>query len=286
VTRPLLVVQNSVDDPPARLAEWLAEAGIELDVREMFAGATLPATLADHCGLLVLGGGMGALDDAEAPWLPAVRALLQEAVRAEVPTLGVCLGAQLITVAFGGRVEVGSAGPELGAQLIAKRAASATDPLFRELPITPDVLQWHFDAITALPAGAVLLASSPVYEAQAFRLGRLCWAVQGHIETEPAIVHAWAVADRHRVKADLDLLLERSDAVHADIAETWRPFAHRFAAVLRDPDAVRAVRAPTVTTAAPITDPAAIRAALAADMQAARGPHGGLPFPAVRDTSD
>jgi GMP synthase-like glutamine amidotransferase len=286
VTRPLLVVQNAADDPPARLGEWLAGAGVELDVREMFAGAALPADLTGHSGLLVLGGAMGARDDDLGPWLPAVRELLRAAVRDEVPTLGICLGAQLLAVALGGDVVVGPDGPELGAQLIAKRAAaSATDPLFRELPITPDVIQWHFDVVNRLPPGTVLLATSPVYEVQAYRAGRVCWALQPHIETTPEIVRDWAVSDRDHVDVDLDVLLRRSDAAHADIEETWQPFARRFADVLRDPASVRAVRSPVVSTAAPVDDPAAIRAALAADMQAAR--HGGvLPLPARRHDAD
>jgi GMP synthase (glutamine-hydrolysing) len=285
VTRPLLVVQNAADDPPARLGEWLTDAGVQLDVREMFAGAPLPGDLTGYSGLLVLGGGMGAHDDDVAPWLPAVRELLRGAVRDEVPTLAVCLGAQLLAVATGGDVTVGPDGPELGPQLIAKRAASATDTLFRELPITPDVIQWHFDVIRRLPPGAVLLATSPVYEVQAFRVGRVCWALQPHIETTPEIVRDWAASDRDHVDVDLEALLRRSDATHADVAETWEPFARRFADVLRDPASVRAVRTPVVSTAAPVDDPAAIRAALAADMQAAR--HGGvLPLPTRRPDAD
>ena len=285
MTRPLLVVQNAADDPPARLGEWLTEAGIELDVREVFAGAALPTDLAGHSGLLVLGGGMGTHDDDEAPWLPTVRDLLRTAARDEVPTLAICLGAQLLAVALGGQVVVGPDGPELGAQLIAKRAASATDALFRELPITPDVLQWHFDVISRLPPGAVLLAASPVYEVQAYRVGRVCWALQPHIETTAEIIRDWAESDRDRLDVDVDALLQRSDSAHADIEETWQPFAQRFAEVLRDPASVRAVRAPVVTTAAPVDDPAAIRAALAADMQAAR--HGGvLPLPTRRPDAE
>jgi GMP synthase (glutamine-hydrolysing) len=285
VTRPLLVVQNAAEDPPARLGEWLADADVELDVREMFAGAALPPDLTGHSGVLVLGGAMGARDDDVAPWLPAVRELLRGSLRDEVPTLGICLGAQLLAVALGGEVIVGPDGPELGAQLIAKRAASATDALFRELPITPDVIQWHFDVISRLPPGAVLLATSPVYEVQAFRAGRVCWALQPHIETTPETVRDWAASDRDRVDVDLDELVRRSDAAHADVEETWRPFVHRFAEVLRDPASVRAVRSPSVSTATPVDDPAAIRAALAADMQAAR--HGAvLPLPARRPDVD
>jgi GMP synthase (glutamine-hydrolysing) len=193
-------------------------------------------------------------------------------VRAEVPTLGVCLGAQLLAVATGGRVERGAEGPERGAGLIAKRGATAIDPLFGPMPITPDVIQWHYDVITALPPGAVLLASSPLYENQAFRVGRLAWGVQGHIETTPETVREWAASDPAVADFDLTKLLERSDAAHEYVAEVWAPFAARFVDVVRDPSVVRAHRGPVVSTAAPVSDPAAIRAALAAEMQSSRAP--------------
>jgi GMP synthase-like glutamine amidotransferase len=269
----VLVIENDPADPVQRLGDWLRAAGLSLDVRTP---ADLPDGLGGYAGLIVLGGAVGAQDDAIAPWLPAVRALLREAVSAELPTLGVCLGAQLLAVAHGGRVERNPDGPEFGAQLVAKRANAATDPLFRSLPITPDVLQWHLDAVTQLPPGAIHLASSPGCENQAFRLGRLAWGIQFHIETTPETIHRWAELDPGELAGyDVDRILARSDAVHDDIAEVWQPFAEAFAAVVANPGAVRAAR-PMPATAAPVTDPAAIRAALAAEAQGAHGgPTGG-----------
>ena len=271
--RPLLVVQNAADDPIGPLGEWLTAAGLTLDVRDAERGDSLPGVLDEFGGLVVLGGGMNADADERAPWLPAVRALLAEAIAGEVPTLAVCLGAQLLAVALGGRVGRNPEGPEFGAQLVAKRANSATDPLFRDLPITPDVIQWHYDAVLELPASAVLLASSPACEVQAFRAGRVAWGIQFHIETTPSIVRQWAVEDAAALDGyDVDAILDRSDTVHADIAETWRPFAAAFAAVVADPASVPALRPLRMVTAEPVTDPAAIRAALAAELHAARQP--------------
>jgi GMP synthase-like glutamine amidotransferase len=277
----VLVVVNDESDPPGPLAEWLTEAGLDLHVAT---GHDLPADLSTFDGLVVLGGSMGAWDDAHAPWLPRVRELLRAAVADEVPTLAICLGAQLLAAANGGRVERNPDGPEFGAQLVAKRAAASTDTLFGPLPITPDVLQWHFDAVTVLPPGAVRLASSPGCENQAFRLGRLAWATQFHIETTPELVRRWAQEDAEYLEGyDLDLMLSRTDAVHDDIAEVWRPFAHSFADVVRNPGAVPALRSVPTSTAAPVTDPAAIRAALAAELQASRGT---LPMPTLRPSGD
>jgi len=280
----LLVVQNDSSDPVGPLGEWLGDAGLELEVSNAATGDPLPGDLSGYDGLLVLGGAMGAEDDARAPWLPQLRALMSAAVADELPTLGICLGAQLLAVATGGRVAPNPDGPEFGAQLIAKRAASATDPLFGPMPITPDVLQWHYDAVTVLPPGAVQLASSPGCDVQAFRVGRLAWGVQGHIETTPALVRAWAADDAGALEDyDVERILERSDAVHDDITEVWRPFAQAFAHIVAEPSSVPKTRTIATSTAEPITDPAEIRAALAAQMQAAHQ-HPGvstLPWPST-----
>ena len=288
----VLALQLDASDPPARLGEWLAAAGLELDVVALDAGQALPE-LSGYAGLLVMGGAMGAMEDVRAPYLPAVRALLREAVGAEVPTLGVCLGHQLLAAANGGRVQRIPAGPEIGAQLVAKRGVAGTDPLFAALPITPDVVQWHFDEVVTLPPGAIQLFSSPTCDQQAFRLGRLAWGIQFHIETTPDMVRAWA--RNHEADLDdrdLDRIVERTVAVHDDLLEVWQPFAAAFAEIVRDPDSVPAARGVPTSTAAPITDPAAIRAALAAELEQSRsaplpppGPQT-LPMPQRRPPTD
>ncbi|MEO7262204.1 MAG: type 1 glutamine amidotransferase [Jatrophihabitantaceae bacterium] len=287
---PVLVIENDLVAPIGMLDGWLREAGAALAMCSPATGQPLPADLSGYSALVVLGGGMGAYDDDRAPWLPQVRALLAEAVRTELPTLGICLGAQLLAAAVGGRVSVAET-PEYGSQLVAKRQAAAADPLFGELPITPDVLQWHVDEVSELPPGAVLLASSPVCEVQAFRVGRLAWGTQFHIETTPEIVAQWARQDAELLRDyDLAAILERSDRAQPDIVEVWQPVVAAFVALAADPAAgLTGAEGPAagagprllpmagsgpVTTAGPITDAAAIRAALAAELQASRDPSG------------
>ncbi|MEV6880006.1 type 1 glutamine amidotransferase [Amycolatopsis sp. NPDC051128] len=225
----ILIIQPDASDPLGPLGDWLTEAGAELDLRALPKDA-LPTDLDGYQGVVCLGGGMGAEDDAKHPWLADVRRLLAKAAAQRRPTLGICLGAQLLAVATGGRVEVGRDGPEVGPQLVAKKDAAWTDPLFADLPLMQDVLQFHTDAITRLPPGAELLASAPRYAHQAFRLNRCVYGVQFHIETTPAVVESWAADGPELTEFARPGSLEHDAlvAVHADIEETWRPFAQRF----------------------------------------------------------
>lgn len=236
----VLVIENEPDDPVGRLGEWLTGAGLRLAVARPHTGAPLPTGLAGYAGLVVLGGGQhaypGRTGAPGASWLPAVEALLREAVRDRVPALAICLGAQLLATAHGGRVAPAAAGPELGPALVARRDAAEADPLFAQVPFTPDVLQWHHDEIIELPAGAVLLAASTRYPYQAFRLGPVAWGLQFHIEPDPPTVAGWIARNRgllRRLELDPARLRAATEAVQDDLAEVWQPFAARFAALVR-----------------------------------------------------
>lgn len=267
-------------DTPGQLGEWLAEAGAKVTSQD--AGTHVPADLGSVDAVVVLGASSSATD-AAAPGLVAAREAIVTALGREIPLLGIGLGAQLLALTAGGRVEVGAEGPEYGAQLVAKRTTAAKDPLLREAPITPDVVQWHRDAVTGLPPGAILLASSPSYENQAFRVGRVAWGFQFHIEATRATLARWVDHDPEVAQLyDVDRLLDRLEAVQPDLAETWAPVAAAFVAVARDPSAVDAQRPITVSTAAPIMDPAQIRAALAAEAHATRGGPVPLALPTLR----
>ncbi|MGH2967960.1 MAG: type 1 glutamine amidotransferase, partial [Solirubrobacteraceae bacterium] len=106
------------------------------------------------------------------------------------PTLGVCLGAQLLAAAAGAEVRRGEA-PEIGWFEVARTAAGGRDPVLGRLPERFLAYEWHsytFD----LPAGAVELARSAVCS-QAYRLRDRAWGVQFHPEVTPAIVREWAL---------------------------------------------------------------------------------------------
>ncbi|MBV9292897.1 MAG: type 1 glutamine amidotransferase, partial [Frankiales bacterium] len=92
-----LVVQHTASEGLGWLQEWWPAVGLDVHPIHPYLGHRVP-TLVEGDALVVLGGPMGAYDDTEAPWLPSVRALLATAVDDGVPTLGICLGAQLLAV--------------------------------------------------------------------------------------------------------------------------------------------------------------------------------------------
>ena len=230
--RTVTVVQHEGGVPLDRFAGWLAPA--RLRVVRAHRGdrvPTDPAQVGD--GLVVLGGNMHAYADDVAPWLPATRALLAAVAGSGVPALGICLGAQLLAVAGGGRVEVGAAaGRESGVVAVDWAPDAADDPLLAGLVAGPDAGSrfptMHADAVVELPAGAVPLGSSSRYPHQAFRLGS-AWGVQFHPETSAGTFRRWAEAEP---EVDTDAVLAEYARHDAEVERTGRGVARAFGALV------------------------------------------------------
>ncbi|GIE84722.1 type 1 glutamine amidotransferase [Actinoplanes regularis] len=233
-----LVIENDPTDDLRRLGEWITEAGLGVTVLRPYAGDELPETLDGFSALIVLGGDQSAYPDAAgapgAPWFPACEALLRKAVRYRVPTLGVCLGGQLLASAHGGLVERSPSGSEIGPGLVGKRDAADSDPLFKWVPLLPDVIQWHRDEITELPLNATLLAASSRFPHQAFRIGDRAWGLQFHIECDAEMIADWTrdgAAELEELGFDPEAVVLAVAEILPDVEEVWQPFAARFAAL-------------------------------------------------------
>ncbi len=226
----VLVVEHDAECPPARMGTWLAADGCDLDVRRPYAGDELPgsAMLASYDALLVLGGPMGANDDASHAWLAPVKELVREARDTGVPTLGICLGHQLIAAALGGTVAPNPRGQQVGLLDVGWTDAAADDPLVGPLATPRRAVQWNDDVVTALPSGAVLLAGTEHGEVQAVRYSPRMWGVQLHPEVDVPVLRPWAESDRgsHETRGiDTDAMLRDIDAARAELDEAWRPLA-------------------------------------------------------------
>ncbi len=183
----ILVLQHAACEPPGAYEDELAARAIPLHRIVLDEPHQLP-DWRSYGAIVVMGGPMGAYEDALHPWLTAEKQLIAEAVRAGTPYWGVCLGAQLLAAALGARVAPGPS-PELGVQPVELTPAAAADPVFAEAPPSFSTLQWHGDTYE-LPAGAVQLARSSVYEQQAFVLGR-AYALQFHLEVTDTLAAEW-----------------------------------------------------------------------------------------------
>lgn len=161
--------------------------------------------------LIVLGGPIGAYEQDLYPFLHAELDLIGRSLDAGSRYLGICLGAQLLAKALGARVYPGPGGKEIGFHPIALTPAGAASPL---APLDGrEVLHWHGDTFE-LPRGAERLASSALYENQAFRLGERVLGLQFHIETDPAVLETWLVGHAGELAAaGVDLTAFRARAV-------------------------------------------------------------------------
>jgi GMP synthase (glutamine-hydrolysing) len=229
------VVQHTAVCPPGRVGDWLVADGCVLDVFSCFAGDGLPASLDTYAALVVLGGEMGAYDDALHPWLTGTKALLREAVATEVPTLAICLGLQLLAVAGGGRVATSTSGPQLGLRPVEPAPAAQADRLFAGLAPGAVGVHWNNDLVVELPPDATVLSTSQG-TVQALRLGPAAWGVQHHPEVDLNTLLLWADADVAAGRVDEATAharlaeVERHDAA---LARVWRGVVDRFAALLR-----------------------------------------------------
>ncbi|WP_419997768.1 type 1 glutamine amidotransferase [Streptomyces boninensis] len=230
----LLVVQNSPDGGPRRFGDWLAGAGLELDVVHPYAGGELPDGLRGYQAVVALGGAPMPDDDDVMPWLAGTRALASEAVSRGVPYFGICQGAQVLALVAGGEVRASHGEPELGSTALTLRAEAARDPLLRGLPGRVTAIERHKDQVTVLPPGAVWLAESERCAHQAFRCGEVAWGVQFHPEVSAERVRVGWDAERLREMGfDHGELVRAAERDEAAAGPVWERVAGRFAEVVR-----------------------------------------------------
>jgi GMP synthase (glutamine-hydrolysing) len=205
----VLVFRHVPFEGPGLIAPALEARGIRVDYFDAFRDGGAPPDWRSCAGLLLMGGPMSANDD-----LPFIRreiAIVEEAVWAGKPVLGICLGAQLLARALGARVYRNPV-KEIGWAPIHWTEAAQHDRLLAGLDSPAMMFHWHGETFD-LPADAEWLAWSDACRNQAFRAGASAYGIQFHLEVTPEMISAWC----------------REDANSGDVEELSAPidpFAH------------------------------------------------------------
>jgi GMP synthase-like glutamine amidotransferase len=185
----VLACLHHLERPSLGLAEEpLLRAGLTLDERDLRAGDPLPEP-GSFDGLLTLGGEQSLREVDRYPYLGRELDLLSDAVEGGVPTLGICLGGQLLAHAGGAAIEQ-LPRRVIGWPEVRRTEAASGDPLFAGVPDAIAALHWNEDFFR-VPDGAVELLSRSDLGGEAFRLGARAWGLQFHPEAEESILDTW-----------------------------------------------------------------------------------------------
>jgi GMP synthase-like glutamine amidotransferase len=210
----ILVLQHIACEHPGIFRDFLAADGIPWDAVELDQGEAIPA-LDAYDVMLVMGGPMDVWQEDEHPWLRAEKAAIRDWVETRrKPYLGLCLGHQLLADALGGEVAPAAA-PEVGLLEVTLTERGRAHRLFAGLPTVGRCLQWHSAEVKRPPAGAVVLASSPLCRVNAFAVGERAFGIQYHLELTPDTVGEWGAVPAYAASLDATLgagALARLDA--------------------------------------------------------------------------
>jgi GMP synthase (glutamine-hydrolysing) len=183
----LLAIEHEDDAGAGVFAAPILERDWELETWRPPRDPAAP-DLGGFDAVIAFGGAMNVDQEAPHPWLATERALLADAIAASTPTLGVCLGSQLLSAAVGG-APGRAPRPEIGWFDVELTPEGRADPLLSVLPERFQAFQWH-SYMASPPSGATQLAQSPVC-LQAFRTGEAAWGIQFHAEVTETDALTW-----------------------------------------------------------------------------------------------
>lgn len=193
--RKLLVFQHVPLEPLGTLNRQFKEAGFRIRYVNFDREPDSKLDVTRYHGLVVLGGPQAANETERYPHLAFEQDAIRRAADAGLPVLGICLGAQLIAAAFGGKV-LRRAAPEFGWVDVTPTDAGRDDPLMGHFAGSERVYQWHSDTFS-LPQGAIHLAESEACRYQAFRLHDHVYGLQFHLEADRALINRWITSPQH-----------------------------------------------------------------------------------------
>jgi GMP synthase (glutamine-hydrolysing) len=185
----VLVFQHVAAEPLGTLDPMLRDRGHRIRYVNFHREPDARPDVGRYQALIILGGPQMPDENIQYPHLRVEMRCIEEALKRDMPVLGICLGAQLLAYTLGGGVRALDEW-EMGWYHLEPTGQAAADPVFCALVEPHPVFQWHgytFD----LPAGAVHLARSKCCENQAFRYGHQSYGLQCHLELDERLINRW-----------------------------------------------------------------------------------------------
>ncbi len=186
------VLQHTQPETLGTIQDALTAESITAEYVRAFEGQPVPQRMGEAVGLVVMGGPMGVYEQAQYPYLIDEIHLIEDALKAGMPVIGVCLGSQLLASALGAEV-VSSGRKEIGWHTVTLADGASTDPLLAGVPPSFTGFHWHGDVFD-LPRDAVSLASSGMTAHQAFRYGNKAYGFLFHMEVTAEVIGGMVAA--------------------------------------------------------------------------------------------
>ncbi len=219
--KPVAILRHARPEGPAYFATYLERRSIPWQLAAIDAGEAPPKDARAFSGIVLMGGPMSVNDDL--PWIAPVAELVRDAVRKDVPTLGHCLGAQLMCRAFGGTVtrnpvwEIGWGDVRVEDNGVA-REWFGEDPAFESF-------HWHGETFS-IPPGATRILSNAHCANQAFALGKHL-GLQCHIEMTEDLVRAWCRGGRRDIERNrASPAVQQAEAMAQNLAQRIERLHH------------------------------------------------------------
>ncbi len=230
---PRIIVIKHIDREGPGLIESIAkQKGLKINTYRIYRGDSLPTILYGDL-IVIMGGPMGLSDIKKTnfEWMSEEINFIRQAVKKDIPVLGICLGAQLLAYAMGGRTkklinnETLQPTAEIGWSDITFSAQIRNNPK-NNIGLNPvSVLHWHSDRII-LPLNSKLIASSESCKEQIFILNNSSIGIQCHLEVTNQMVLRWIKEDKGFIIKALgeqgQELLLRQQKIYGDQSEKER----------------------------------------------------------------
>jgi GMP synthase (glutamine-hydrolysing) len=216
------------------VAEAIDAGGGRIDWVDVHAGGSLPSDLSEYDGLVLPGGEMSVFDPKHGDLVSRLCDVYLDFQGAGKPVLGLCLGAQIMVRALGGRVERMDY-TEFGFETVRTTAAAGQDPMFAAVIGEHRIFEAHRDRFE-IPDGAIPMMVGTTEHNQVFRVDPLGYGFQCHFEVTRQLAEKWILMMERellpwlgengleriaRVRAELDEAMPRAEAFARSLMAGW-----------------------------------------------------------------